>query len=156
MLSNSNNTLLKINFVLMGLISFSALSHAQNSSDLFLLQNNTADTSYQYKRYVGEQNNILALTTRKKNAFAFFFRWNMSLYQQILSPLLSADCSFQTTCSNFSKQAILQYGLFKGVFLSADRINRCVPGNHIETPAYKIQPETQLIQDLPEYYQINY
>lgn len=46
-------------------------------------------------------------------------------YQRLMSQQLARSCPYQLTCSNFSKQAIEQYGLVKGVFLSADRITRC-------------------------------
>ena len=58
-------------------------------------------------------------------------------YQNTLSQQFSASCLYQPSCSDFSKQAIQQYGLFKGNFLSADRITRC---NRIS--AHDIHPLT--------------
>lgn len=46
-------------------------------------------------------------------------------YQKFLSPQLSASCVFTPSCSNFSKQLMKEYGLIKGLFLTADRITRC-------------------------------
>ena len=61
----------------------------------------------------------------KYNPFTLAFSGLMYTYQRILSPQLSSSCIYTPSCSNFSKQLIHDYGLFKGLFLSADRIMRC-------------------------------
>lgn len=49
----------------------------------------------------------------------------MYLYQNTLSQQLSASCLFEPSCSQYGKRAIRHYGIFKGIFLTADRITRC-------------------------------
>ena len=49
------------------------------------------------------------------------------LYQKILSPFFPSSCRFTPTCSEYSKQSILKYGLFKGSYLGAKRILKCHP-----------------------------
>jgi hypothetical protein len=50
------------------------------------------------------------------------------LYQATLSRGLPADtCRFTPTCSHYSYQAIVKYGLLKGSALSVWRILRCQP-----------------------------
>jgi putative membrane protein insertion efficiency factor len=61
----------------------------------------------------------------KINPVNLFFKGLMTVYQKAVSPQISASCMYQTTCSNFSKEAIHEFGLFKGIFLSADRLLRC-------------------------------
>jgi len=58
----------------------------------------------------------------------------ISLYQRFLSPLKRPSCVFYPTCSEYSKQAIEKYGVFKGFKLSFFRIIRCHPWqkNHID------------------------
>lgn len=36
-------------------------------------------------------------------------------------------CRYYPTCSQYAKEAILEYGSFKGVFLTIKRILRCNP-----------------------------
>lgn len=36
-------------------------------------------------------------------------------------------CKFYPTCSEYTKQAINEYGCFKGIFLGIKRILRCNP-----------------------------
>ena len=51
-------------------------------------------------------------------------------------PLAShRQCRFIPTCSEYAKEAIMVYGVFKGTFLAIKRILRCHPGG-----AYGLDP----------------
>ena len=49
------------------------------------------------------------------------------LYQRLLSPMLPSSCRFTPTCSEYTKQAIIKYGIIKGAFLGIKRISKCHP-----------------------------
>ena len=51
-------------------------------------------------------------------------------YQICVSPFIGgrAACRFTPTCSEYTRQAILKYGLFRGTFMGLKRISRCRPG----------------------------
>lgn len=57
-------------------------------------------------------------------------------YQIFFSSLLKSIfgirsfCRFSPTCSEYTKQAILNFGIFKGAILGAKRIVRCNPFNN--------------------------
>lgn len=54
----------------------------------------------------------------------------IGLYKKIISPIISAEgyhCKFYPSCSEYTKQAIEKYGIFKGTFLGIKRILRCNP-----------------------------
>ncbi len=58
----------------------------------------------------------------------------ISLYQKVFSPdtgifsiKKGTTCVFYPTCSEYMKQAVLKYGVFKGLFLGFRRILRCHP-----------------------------
>lgn len=76
-------------------------------------------------------------------------------YQKIISPQLSADCLYEQSCSRFSRAAIQEFGIFKGIALSADRISRCnrVAATSIEL--IRISPQTGRVIDTPQMYRIN-
>ena len=56
------------------------------------------------------------------------FLFLISIYQKI-SKLTPPVCRFTPTCSEYTKQAIIKYGVLKGLWLGIKRISRCHPGN---------------------------
>jgi len=52
--------------------------------------------------------------------FALFLIW---IYQKI-SKYTPASCRFYPTCSEYTRQAIVKYGIFKGGWLGLKRICR--------------------------------
>ena len=55
--------------------------------------------------------------------FALFL---IGIYQKI-SKYTPASCRFYPTCSEYTRQAIVKYGFFKGGWLGLKRICRCHP-----------------------------
>ena len=49
------------------------------------------------------------------------------LYQYLISPLFPGSCRFKPTCAEYTKLAILKYGVFKGIFLGIKRLSKCHP-----------------------------
>ncbi len=51
----------------------------------------------------------------------------IKLYQNLISPLFPPSCRFYPTCSDYSKEALLKFGIFRGGWLSLKRVGRCHP-----------------------------
>lgn len=49
------------------------------------------------------------------------------IYQRFISPLTPATCRFYPTCSEYTREAIVVYGPFKGTWLGIKRILKCHP-----------------------------
>lgn len=56
-----------------------------------------------------------------------FFIILLTIYQKMVSPLFPPSCRFYPTCSEYTKGAILKYGVFKGIALGIRRVLRCNP-----------------------------
>ena len=64
-------------------------------------------------------------------------------YQYLISPLLGPSCRFHPTCSHYAIEAISEYGVLKGGYLSVRRIIKCHPlheGGHDPVPSKQQKP----------------
>ena len=48
-------------------------------------------------------------------------------YKFLISPLLGNSCRYLPTCSEYSIEALKNYGFFKGTYMSVKRILSCHP-----------------------------
>ena len=51
----------------------------------------------------------------------------INFYKYLISPLLGNNCRFLPTCSEYTKEAIIKFGLIKGTSLGVKRIIKCHP-----------------------------
>jgi uncharacterized protein len=51
----------------------------------------------------------------------------INIYKYLISPLLGNNCRFLPTCSEYTKDSIIKFGLVYGVWLGLKRIVRCHP-----------------------------
>ena len=51
----------------------------------------------------------------------------IKIYQFLISPLLGNSCRYLPTCSEYSIEALKNYGFFKGLYMSLKRIFSCHP-----------------------------
>lgn len=64
-------------------------------------------------------------TFKNSNPVSLLYGGSLYVYQNFVSQHLSASCLYDPSCSDFSKQAVKEFGIFKGTLLSLDRLNRC-------------------------------
>jgi putative component of membrane protein insertase Oxa1/YidC/SpoIIIJ protein YidD len=57
----------------------------------------------------------------------YFFLYLIRIYQKnkVSSSFLKIECVFEPSCSEYTKQAIIKYGLFNGIKLGFNRVKRC-------------------------------
>ena len=48
-------------------------------------------------------------------------------YKYLVSPLFGHSCRYLPTCSQYSIDALIEFGFFKGLFISINRILSCHP-----------------------------
>ncbi|MFZ4858607.1 MAG: membrane protein insertion efficiency factor YidD [Desulfuromonadaceae bacterium] len=59
--------------------------------------------------------------------FKSFLLLVISFYQRVVSPLLPRTCRFYPSCSEYSRESLIRYGVVRGLFLAVGRICRCHP-----------------------------
>jgi uncharacterized protein len=64
---------------------------------------------------------------KKRSMLKKIFILPIRFYQLAISPLLGTNCRHSPTCSQYTIEAIQEWGVFKGVWLGIKRISRCHP-----------------------------
>lgn len=64
-------------------------------------------------------------TIKNSNPVSMLYGGSLYVYQNFITQHFSANCLYHPTCSDFSKQAVKNFGLIKGGLLTFDRLNRC-------------------------------
>ncbi len=62
-----------------------------------------------------------------KNLLLKFIIAFISFYQIFISPYLPPSCRYNPTCSQYAKEAIIKYGIIKGLYMAINRLLRCNP-----------------------------
>jgi putative component of membrane protein insertase Oxa1/YidC/SpoIIIJ protein YidD len=121
--------------------------------DMQLVRGERFSRPDEFSHYHGAGNNEQILRNRHHNVIAEYNPVALVLkgallgYQKIVSEQLARSCPYEISCSNFSKQAIQQFGVIKGVFISADRILRCNRIALLDISPLNINPSTGAIID---------
>lgn len=80
----------------------------------------------------------------------------MFFYQNVVSKeIAGSGCPYSPSCSDFSKQSIEQFGLIKGIALSADRFSRCTNAALIEMQYVKTENGTGRYINAPAEYKFH-
>jgi len=61
------------------------------------------------------------------NIFTLILIKFIKSYKYLISPLLGNSCRYLPTCSEYSIDALKEYGFFKGLLISIRRILSCHP-----------------------------
>ena len=69
----------------------------------------------------------IQLNKMLKNISIFPFLLLIRIYQSLISPILGPSCRFTPTCSQYGKEALKKHGLFKGLYLTLNRLSSCHP-----------------------------
>jgi putative membrane protein insertion efficiency factor len=89
--------------------------------------------------------------SQKDNMLLVFIKFPILFYQEFISSQMKPRCYFYPSCSQFSLEAIQQYG-FLGVFLGIDRIMRC---NVFSEDKYPLYNNTIRLYDPVSHYRLN-
>ncbi|MBK7964992.1 MAG: membrane protein insertion efficiency factor YidD [Bacteroidetes bacterium] len=125
---------------------------AQSSNDFQLISNHQRKNPYPPKRKASylfaDKKKIV-----KYNPVSLLFGGMLFTYQAVISSQIAADCPYEVSCSAFSKLSIQEFGLIKGLALSADRLTRCTKSSVKHIHPLRLSENGNII-DFPSYYRI--
>lgn len=62
-----------------------------------------------------------------KKIFIFLIDFYKKYFALMLMAVFGKGCRLQPSCSQYAKEALEQYGVFRGTLLSVKRLSRCHP-----------------------------
>jgi putative component of membrane protein insertase Oxa1/YidC/SpoIIIJ protein YidD len=65
------------------------------------------------------------LMNQKKDKLLKQKKYQNNFYKKYFAAQISANCQFQTSCSEFMSESIQKLGYTKGLLLGIDRLSRC-------------------------------
>lgn len=85
-----------------------------------------------------------AKITTKLNPLTYLAAGLMYTYQNVLSEQISANCTYEISCSEMTKKSIEKHGLIKGTLIGLHQLTNCSPNSkkdhceHVISEDYKI------------------
>lgn len=86
-------------------------------------------------------------TFKNCNPVSLVYGSSLYVYQNYFSQHLSASCLYDPSCSDFSKNAVKEFGLIKGTLLSFDRLSRCNRIAATDLHLHEIDPKSHRFHD---------
>jgi len=89
----------------------------------------------------------VSIKERKKGlVFSMLHFYKKNISEQIIN-----DCIYEVSCSEFSHQLFENYSMFKGVFLTMDRLSRCNRLSYQDVQAIRLNAEGKIIDRWEDY-----
>lgn len=132
-------------FVLLLLFSFSLFSQSEQSG----LNGVILDKTFSYYELNNTQHKkIISFkdkkTVAKINPINYLAAGLLFFYQIILSEQIQADCTYEISCSNYTKWCINKDGFIVGSLKGLHQLSTCFPANVDDCPNYKISTNLKI------------
>ncbi len=82
---------------------------------------------------------------KKRNPINYLAGSLLFMYQNVFSAQISANCVYETSCSEFTKKSIQKYGLIKGSFIGMHQLSCCTPTIHKDYCEHSISENGKII-----------
>lgn len=135
---------------LLSLLFFTSICKAQiDSSDLILIKQK--DAIKISKLYIRPYSNLNKSKWQTYSPINLTFSGLMFFYQNVLSSQVNAHCLFTPSCSEYAKASIKKYGLIKGMFLAADRVQKCNRITTLDLDFKKLNSQNRFPDSVEDY-----
>jgi len=70
------------------------------------------------------------------------------VYQNVFSAQISANCVYETSCSEYTKRCIQKHGIIKGSFIGLHQLSCCTPSIHLDYCEHMISETGKIINPI--------
>jgi len=139
------------------LVSVFELQAQNNQGNLELIKKQTAEIQNDHGH---RHDNTFLLSGHpsvlvRYNPVRFLFGSLMWTYQKYISPQFSSKCIYHPSCSAYSKNLIAEFGIVRGIILTADRLSRCNRLALMDFNSWEADPKIGKIRETTDYYRID-
>lgn len=121
-----------------------------NQEDLRLLSIHTPKSELPDHSYAKHSSKKVSVVNAI-NPVYWVYKGGLAFYQRHISAQLSTSCIYETSCSRFGKQLFDEFGPFKGLFLSVDRISRCNRLTYSQVSPLRLNATGRIIESTSDY-----
>lgn len=136
-------------------IHWTAFSQNQQLSDLELIEAKVIQLDSVPKRVKPTFGLIGKSAFSRYNPVSLLLSSSLFVYQGVMSQQIFSNCPYELSCSNFAKQALKEFGLFKGVALATDRLTRCNRLSSADFHPIRINKNGK-VDDFPSFYHFDH
>jgi putative component of membrane protein insertase Oxa1/YidC/SpoIIIJ protein YidD len=84
----------------------------------------------------------------KLNPLSYIAAGSLYIYQNVFSEQISANCTYQISCSEYTKKCIEKHGFIKGSIIGLHQLSNCINGNTLQHCSYKISKSNKIINEI--------
>lgn len=99
----------------------------------------------EYSTPIKKKRVLLNLSNEKVNFLTYMAAGMLFVYQNVISEQISANCTYEISCSEYTKKCIEKYGIIKGTFIGLHQLSCCVPKIEDDYCAHKISENGKII-----------
>jgi len=136
---------MKIIIITLILFGIQLTTLAQSAVNDALIQK--INNSYKVKE--ASYRNVLAISNKARlNPLNYIAAGLLYAYQSVFSKQISAECNFETSCSEYTKKCIAKHGFIKGAFLGIHQLSCCSETVQQDLPKHRINKKGKIINEI--------
>lgn len=89
-----------------------------------------------------------AKVSTKLNPLTYLAAGLMFTYQNVISEQISANCSYEISCSEYTKKSIEYHGLIKGTLIGLHQLTNCSPGAKYDHCEHAVSNENKILNHI--------
>lgn len=134
-------------FIFILLLFCSVTQNAQTSSND--LNQKIISASIHYEPQAAKRKlTVFKNRAARFNPFNYLGAAVLFVYQNVFSEQIQADCAYQTSCSEYTKLALAQYGIIRGTLEGFNQLSECAPGARYEHCPLFVNGDGKIINPL--------
>jgi uncharacterized protein len=84
----------------------------------------------------------------KFNPLTYLASGLLFIYQNLFSEQISADCTYETSCSEYTKKCVAKHGFIKGSILGIHQLSCCSETVKQDLPKHRINKKGKIINEV--------